>query len=258
MAIRIIKRCQRELLFASESEVALQYLAELAELPISVRDVQRTGIGRTVRGICRMEGPVAMEARSLFRRWEQMARAEAYNSGSESKPEAIPAFTFLAPATVPCTLVNALPPQLNDERVGQGVNTSRQVQVATLSAICTSVLWRTTRRAPYAGSELSRKGASARQLSSLEEDNPRLQGNADDLWRLLCQKDWRCGSREEMGTWRATYWRRHEERELRLKNFKAKIGQSNAKPATKKRKVAPLIQKSAQTAKTSFRNCRRY
>ena len=42
-------------------------------------------------------------------------------------------------------------------------------------------------RARYAGSELSRKGASARQLSSLEEHNPRLLSNTDDLWRLLCQ-----------------------------------------------------------------------
>ena len=147
MSIRIIKRCQRKLLFASESEVALGYLAELAELAISVGNVQRTGIDRTVRGMCSTQGPVTKEARSLFRRWEQMARTEAYNGRSVSKPEAIAAFTFLAPANV-ATLGNALPPQLNDERV-QGVNSrafsgeasNGHRQVATLSDICTGVLY---------------------------------------------------------------------------------------------------------------------
>lgn len=47
--------------------------------------------------------------------------------------------------------------------------------------------------------------ASAQQLYSLEHFNPYLLDDTDELWRILCQKECRKGSREEMESWRDMY-----------------------------------------------------
>lgn len=64
--------------------------------------------------------------------------------------------------------------------------------------------------------------ASSTQLYSLENFNPYLLEDTDQLWKLLCQKEYRKAVREELETWRDLYLRCHEEREARLKILTSK------------------------------------
>lgn len=47
--------------------------------------------------------------------------------------------------------------------------------------------------------------ASSTQLYSLENFNPYLLEDTDQLWKLLCQKEYRKAVREELETWRDLY-----------------------------------------------------
>lgn len=47
--------------------------------------------------------------------------------------------------------------------------------------------------------------ASAVQLFALENYNPYLLEDTDELWKVLCQKKFRTAVREEMETWRDLY-----------------------------------------------------
>lgn len=47
--------------------------------------------------------------------------------------------------------------------------------------------------------------ANPHQLYSLENHNPYLLEDTDELWKVLCQKEFRKGVREEMETWRDLY-----------------------------------------------------
>nr|CAG4645059.1 EOG090X0BTZ [Leptodora kindtii] len=99
--------------------------------------------------------------------------------------------------------------------------------------------------------------ASAQQLYSLEHFNPYLLDDTDELWRILCQKECRKGSREEMESWRDMYLRCHEEREARLKSLTANIQRSMAKATpvrtTKLAYVESVAKPSRSAAKSQLK-----
>lgn len=47
--------------------------------------------------------------------------------------------------------------------------------------------------------------ANSQQLYSLEHHNAYLLEDTDELWKVLCQKEYRKAVREEMETWRDLY-----------------------------------------------------
>lgn len=58
--------------------------------------------------------------------------------------------------------------------------------------------------------------ATPDQLYMLEQHNPYLIEETDELWQRHCQKDFRTKHREEMETWRDMYMRCIDEREEKL------------------------------------------
>nr|CAG4646516.1 EOG090X0BTZ [Macrothrix elegans] len=71
--------------------------------------------------------------------------------------------------------------------------------------------------------------ATPQQLYALENYNPYLLNDTDELWKVFCEKEYRKAVREEMETWRDLYLRCHEEREARLKSLTQNHRQSLAK-----------------------------
>ncbi|XP_064652752.1 transcription elongation factor B polypeptide 3-like [Lineus longissimus] len=66
------------------------------------------------------------------------------------------------------------------------------------------------------------------QLYTLEDYNPHLVEDSDELWQTHCKKDFRKYSPEEMESWRELYLRLHDEREARLKKLTTNISASMA------------------------------
>ncbi|CAG9865128.1 unnamed protein product [Phyllotreta striolata] len=71
--------------------------------------------------------------------------------------------------------------------------------------------------------------ATPDQLFNLEHHNPYLIEETDELWQLLCQKDFRNKKREELESWREMYMRCLDEREAKLNLITASIKQSQDK-----------------------------
>lgn len=67
------------------------------------------------------------------------------------------------------------------------------------------------------------------QLLHLEDYNPYLIEDTDELWRTHAEKDFRKYLPQEMETWRELYLRKKDEREEKLKNITANIKTSFAK-----------------------------
>jgi len=68
--------------------------------------------------------------------------------------------------------------------------------------------------------------ATADQLFTLENYNPYLIEDTDPLWEFHCNKEFRKFKREELDSWRDTYMRCRDEREVKLRNITASIKQS--------------------------------
>ena len=66
-------------------QVLLHCLNKLAKLPIGIQHLQETGIGKTVNGMRKSEGPVGDEARLLVNKWKAMVAAEDTKSESENE-----------------------------------------------------------------------------------------------------------------------------------------------------------------------------
>ncbi|ELU15566.1 hypothetical protein CAPTEDRAFT_189430 [Capitella teleta] len=100
---------------------------------------------------------------------------------------------------------------------------------------------------------------SATKLHALETVNPQLIGYTEELWMRFCGKDFRGTKPQECGSWRDLYWKKHNEREERLKSLTASIskGVDQKKDAVKKTKLtivdvqakasSVVIQKKIQT-----------
>nr|CAG4641140.1 EOG090X0BTZ [Eulimnadia texana] len=71
--------------------------------------------------------------------------------------------------------------------------------------------------------------ASVQQLFTLEDYNPYLLEDTDELWKYHCQRGFKKAQRQELETWRELYLRCHQERDARLKNLTANIQQQMAK-----------------------------
>lgn len=71
--------------------------------------------------------------------------------------------------------------------------------------------------------------ATPDQLFTLENHNPYLIEDTDELWRLHCGKEFRPKRREEMESWRDMYMRCLDEREAKLRLLTANIKQSQDK-----------------------------
>ncbi|XP_064597407.1 elongin-A-like isoform X2 [Liolophura sinensis] len=67
---------------------------------------------------------------------------------------------------------------------------------------------------------------SAEQLYRLEDYNPQFLGETDELWVILCNRDFRGAKPDEMESWRELYLRRYDEREAKLQKLKANIAAS--------------------------------
>nr|CAG4648181.1 EOG090X0BTZ [Moina brachiata]SVE93216.1 EOG090X0BTZ [Moina brachiata] len=120
-------------------------------------------------------------------------------------------------------------------KVFSGNRSSGLAYAPTLFDACIRVLQQNIDALEFTGGvpyELLRpvlERASARQLFELENHNPYLLEDTDELWKVLCQKKFRTAVREEMETWRDLYLRCHEELEARLKNLTNNHKQSIAK-----------------------------
>lgn len=63
-------------------------MGKLSRLPIGVEHLQETGIGRTINGMRKTEGPVGEEARSLVNKWKEMVAAEDKSDSENDQEEA--------------------------------------------------------------------------------------------------------------------------------------------------------------------------
>lgn len=70
--------------------------------------------------------------------------------------------------------------------------------------------------------------ANAKQLESLEDRYPFLLEHTGDLWKALCQREFKQASRQEMETWRETHKRCREELENKLNALIRKHDQFSA------------------------------
>nr|CAG4644239.1 EOG090X0BTZ [Lepidurus arcticus] len=71
--------------------------------------------------------------------------------------------------------------------------------------------------------------ATPTQLFWLENYNPYLLEDSDELWKFHSERQFKGRERQEMETWRELYIRCHEEQEARLKSLTANIQSSMAK-----------------------------
>nr|SVE85712.1 EOG090X0BTZ [Daphnia pulicaria] len=122
----------------------------------------------------------------------------------------------------------------NRTKVFSGNRSSGLAFVPTLFDSCIRFLQSNVDSLDYLGVpyELIRpvlERANSHQLYLLEHHNPYLLEDTDELWKVLCQKEYRKAVREEMETWRDLYLRCHEEREARLKSLTSSHKQSMAK-----------------------------
>ncbi|KZS14917.1 Transcription elongation factor B Polypeptide 3 [Daphnia magna] len=123
----------------------------------------------------------------------------------------------------------------NRTKVFSGNRSSGLAYVPSLFDCCIRVLQQNIDALEYTGGvpyELIRpvlERANSQQLFSLEDHNAYLLEDTDELWKVLCQKEYRKAVREEMETWRDLYVRCHEEREARLKSLTSNHKQSMAK-----------------------------
>lgn len=67
------------------------------------------------------------------------------------------------------------------------------------------------------------------QLYTLEDFNPYLLEDTDDLWKSHCNKEFKFREPEDMESWRELYLRLHDERETKLRNITANISAQMAK-----------------------------
>nr|SVE71264.1 EOG090X0BTZ [Daphnia similis]SVE71896.1 EOG090X0BTZ [Daphnia similis]SVE72522.1 EOG090X0BTZ [Daphnia similis] len=123
----------------------------------------------------------------------------------------------------------------NRTKVFSGNRSSGLAYVPSLFDSCIRVLQQNIDALEYTGGvpyELIRpvlERANSQQLYLLEDHNAYLLEDTDELWKVLCQKEYRKAVREEMETWRDLYVRCHEEREARLKSLTSNHKQSMAK-----------------------------
>lgn len=71
--------------------------------------------------------------------------------------------------------------------------------------------------------------ANSNQLFMLEQYNPYLMEDSDELWKFHCDREFKNKKREEMETWRDMYMRCLDEREAKLKALTANIKLSQDK-----------------------------
>nr|CAG4641977.1 EOG090X0BTZ [Eurycercus lamellatus] len=120
-------------------------------------------------------------------------------------------------------------------KVFSGNRSSGLSYVPTLFETCTRVLQQNIEALEFTGGvpyELLRpvlERATSQQLYALENYNSYLLDDTDELWELLCKKEYKKALPEEMESWRELYLRCHEEREARLKNLTMSHKQSMAK-----------------------------
>ncbi|XP_067138504.1 transcription elongation factor B polypeptide 3 [Centruroides vittatus] len=67
------------------------------------------------------------------------------------------------------------------------------------------------------------------QLYSLEDYNPDLLEDTDELWEIHCKREFRNTEPDEDETWRELYLRKYDERESKLRSVTANISASMAK-----------------------------
>lgn len=107
--------------------------------------------------------------------------------------------------------------------------------VPSLFDLCTHVLQDNidaleyTGGVPYSILKPVLERATPDQLFTLENHNPYLIEDTDELWRLHCGKEFRPKRREEMESWRDMYMRCLDEREAKLRLLTANIKQSQDK-----------------------------
>ncbi|BFZ21612.1 hypothetical protein BsWGS_24651 [Bradybaena similaris] len=70
---------------------------------------------------------------------------------------------------------------------------------------------------------------TAQQLYQLEDYNPHFLEDTDELWEILCQRDFRGCKPDEMEAWRELYMRKFEERELKYQKLKQSMSSSISK-----------------------------
>ncbi|ELU06755.1 hypothetical protein CAPTEDRAFT_104664, partial [Capitella teleta] len=67
------------------------------------------------------------------------------------------------------------------------------------------------------------QSVSPKKLYTLEKTNPLIIDKTDELWMRHCGKDFRGATPQEFESWRELYWKKHDERENRLKSLTAAI-----------------------------------
>ncbi|XP_071043461.1 transcription elongation factor B polypeptide 3 isoform X2 [Parasteatoda tepidariorum] len=117
--------------------------------------------------------------------------------------------------------------------------------VPTLFECCTRVLIENIDDIEYMGEipyfllESMLQRCTPSQLYRIEDFNPYLLEDTNELWEVHCKRDYRTAKPQENETWRELYWRSHDEREQRLRSVTANISAliANSNP-TRKAKLA--------------------
>uniref|UniRef100_A0A915IGK9 Elongin-A n=1 Tax=Romanomermis culicivorax TaxID=13658 RepID=A0A915IGK9_ROMCU len=91
--------------------------------------------------------------------------------------------------------------------------------------------------------------ASAEQLCRIEDLNPYLVEDTDQLWEALCKRDFKRAQREELESWKEVYERLFDERELKLEKIKSHINASNKKAEITSRQTILAVVKAPRDVK---------
>lgn len=65
----------------------LHCIERLSRLPVSVRHLEDTGIGRTVNGLRKFEGEIAVASKTLVAKWKTMVAEEESSESEEEQRE---------------------------------------------------------------------------------------------------------------------------------------------------------------------------
>nr|CAG4652105.1 EOG090X0BTZ [Triops cancriformis] len=145
-------------------------------------------------------------------------------------------------------------------KVYSGVKSSGLTFVPTLFDLCMRILQDNidsleyTGGVPYDVLKPVLERATPLQLFWLENYNPYLLEDSDELWKFHCERQFKGRERQEMESWRELFSRCHEEQEARLKNLTANIQSSMAKAKPVRQTKLAYVESAAKPPRGVARN----
>lgn len=160
----------------------LHCLRKLAQLPIEIEHLQATGVGRTISRLKNIEGLVGKKATILVKKWKTMVRSlsppdENYSSSQHNNN--------IDHGGIKLIIIYMKDARVIINFIIQDLENAKGVPYKLLRPVLLK--------------------ANAKQLIHLEIINPYLLKHTNEIWRLLCQKEFKNVGRQEIETWRDVY-----------------------------------------------------